>query len=211
MSGPFVGAALGPARRPWKGSRIAGHEPQFARHLPLTSKAAFKNIWSRGPDLNRGPADYESAALPTELPRRLFDCNIRGKKLSNFGRSSCAALARTANAPRASRRMRRREILQREMGYISHATPTPTSTNSANDHTAYLTPSELERCVRQASTSETSSANNSMAPKWLSRSALLISMDALQFTQLLLPVAISITSNTASTFTTPAAAMKRVP
>jgi hypothetical protein len=27
-------------------------------------------FWSRGPDLNRGPADYESAALPTELPRR---------------------------------------------------------------------------------------------------------------------------------------------
>jgi hypothetical protein len=28
--------------------------------------------WSRGPDLNRGPADYESAALPTELPRPSF-------------------------------------------------------------------------------------------------------------------------------------------
>src|SRR5487761_384277 len=25
--------------------------------------------WSRGADLNRRPADYESAALPTELPR----------------------------------------------------------------------------------------------------------------------------------------------
>ncbi len=30
----------------------------------------LKDGWSRGPDLNRGPADYESAALPTELPRR---------------------------------------------------------------------------------------------------------------------------------------------
>jgi hypothetical protein len=28
-----------------------------------------KKIWSRGADLNRRPADYESAALPTELPR----------------------------------------------------------------------------------------------------------------------------------------------
>jgi hypothetical protein len=28
-----------------------------------------KNRWSRDPDLNRRPADYESAALPTELPR----------------------------------------------------------------------------------------------------------------------------------------------
>jgi hypothetical protein len=26
-------------------------------------------IWSRRSDLNRGPADYESAALPTELRR----------------------------------------------------------------------------------------------------------------------------------------------
>ncbi len=25
--------------------------------------------WSRGPGLNRGPAVYETAALPTELPR----------------------------------------------------------------------------------------------------------------------------------------------
>src|SRR2546422_3429001 len=28
-----------------------------------------KEIWSRRADLNRGPADYESAALPTELRR----------------------------------------------------------------------------------------------------------------------------------------------
>ena len=33
--------------------------------------------------MNRGPADYESAALPTELPRRCIDCSIRPKNLSN--------------------------------------------------------------------------------------------------------------------------------
>ena len=27
------------------------------------------NDWSRSPDLNRGPTDYESVALPTELLR----------------------------------------------------------------------------------------------------------------------------------------------
>ena len=29
-----------------------------------------RNDWSRRPDLNRGPVDYESTALPTELRRR---------------------------------------------------------------------------------------------------------------------------------------------
>ena len=29
----------------------------------------FEGLWSRRADLNRGPADYESAALPTELRR----------------------------------------------------------------------------------------------------------------------------------------------
>ena len=60
--------------------------------------------WSRGPDLNRGPADYESAALPTELPRRLFDCNIRGKNLSNFGRVWCVAWERPVGALDVARR-----------------------------------------------------------------------------------------------------------
>jgi hypothetical protein len=158
--------------------------------------------------LNRGPADYESAALPTELPRRLFDCNIGGKKLSNFGR--VVYTADVHHRPTA-RSLRYCGNAQREMGYISHATPTPTRTNSANDHNAYLTPPGLARCVKHASATETSSANSSIAPKWLSRSRLLINMNAPQINQLLLPVAISITSNTASAFTTPAAAMKRVP
>jgi hypothetical protein len=109
------------------------------------------------------------------------------------------------------RSARTHRILQRETGYISHATPTPTSTNNAKDHSAYLTPPARLRCDKHASATETSSANNSIAPKWLSRSVLAMNRNALQFTQLLLPVAISIVSSTASTFTTPAAAMNRVP
>src|SRR6202162_926588 len=138
---------------------------------------------------------YESAALPTELPRRLFDCNIRGKKLSNFGRVWCVAWERPVGAldmtcrdgllahlmhragticSHALRRLRHHGILQREIGYISQATPTPTSTKSAKDQSAYLTPPVLVRCVRHASATETSSANSSIAPRWLSRGALLM-------------------------------------
>ena len=42
--------------------------------------------WSRGPDLNRGPVDYESTALPTELPRLgVSQCSIAWKIVSNEG------------------------------------------------------------------------------------------------------------------------------
>src|ERR1700687_1442414 len=45
----------------------------------------LENRWSRGPDLNRGPVDYESTALPTELPRlRVIHSSIAWKKLSNM-------------------------------------------------------------------------------------------------------------------------------
>src|SRR5580692_642137 len=170
-------------------------------------READGNIWSRGPDLNRGPADYESAALPTELPRRLLDCNIGAKKLSNFGRIVCAAQERPGSGPF----LRVHGIIQRDIGYISQATPRPTSTNNANDHRTYLTPPARVRCERHASANETSSANSSIAPKWLSRSALLRKIKAPQITQTLLPVEISIVSSTANRFTTPAAAIKRVP
>jgi hypothetical protein len=96
-----------------------------------------------------------------------------------FGNDTGARCARIIS-PRAARRLHHRGILQRETGYISQATPTPISTNSANDHSAYLTPPELVRCVRHASTSETSSANSSRAPKWLRRSARLSTMSAPQ-------------------------------
>src|SRR6202040_1122357 len=39
--------------------------------------------WSRGWELHPRPADYESAALPLSYLGVSFDCNIRGKKLSN--------------------------------------------------------------------------------------------------------------------------------
>src|SRR4026208_2479654 len=47
--------------------------------------------WSRRAGLNRGPADYESAALPTELrrrgqerePKRTVDCNRVETDLAN--------------------------------------------------------------------------------------------------------------------------------
>src|SRR5579872_325520 len=54
--------------------------------------------WSREPDLNRRPADYESAALPTELSRLATDSiplgplpatHTRSKK-SHHRRSNCA-------------------------------------------------------------------------------------------------------------------------
>src|SRR5271155_2581640 len=164
-------------------------------------RTSRRDGWSRGPDLNRGPADYESAALPTELPRRLLDCNIGAKKLSNFGREMCAARERPADAHRkcvaygrlvsrgaCARHVRcvlGRRILQREMGYISQATPTPISTNSANDQSAYLRPPARVRWDRHASATEIRSANSSIAPRWLSRSALLMKMNAPHITQLL--------------------------
>ena len=42
---------------------------------PERGAGGFAKTWSRGADLNRRPADYESAALPTELPR-LRDLNL---------------------------------------------------------------------------------------------------------------------------------------
>src|SRR5581483_11506041 len=51
---------------------VCGKVPSGAagkHELWLGSNPGKTRNWSRGPDLNRGPADYESAALPTELPR----------------------------------------------------------------------------------------------------------------------------------------------
>jgi hypothetical protein len=42
--------------------------------------------------LNLRPADYESAALPTELPRHRNECNIAVKKLSNKGLESACEI-----------------------------------------------------------------------------------------------------------------------
>jgi hypothetical protein len=57
--------------------------------------------WSRGPDLNRGPVDYESTALPTELPRpNELQCSIQRKKLSNHDRRNVSrpVISRTGTA-----------------------------------------------------------------------------------------------------------------
>ena len=44
--------------------------PQSSDGLPPWEAIANRlNVWSRKSDLNRRPADYESAALPTELLR----------------------------------------------------------------------------------------------------------------------------------------------
>jgi hypothetical protein len=40
------------------------------RDFEITFRNPFKNLWSRRADSNRLPADYESAALPTELRRQ---------------------------------------------------------------------------------------------------------------------------------------------
>ena len=42
---------------------------QRSRRSGRENRRNFAEIWSRRSDLNRGPADYESAALPTELRR----------------------------------------------------------------------------------------------------------------------------------------------
>lgn len=57
------------------------------------------------------------------------------------------------------------EEAQREIGYIIHATPTPIATNKLSDHSVYLIQPAAVRWVRHASAMETSSANNSIAPK----------------------------------------------
>ena len=43
--------------------------PRHPCPLLKACQAGFSEEWSRRPDLNRGPAVYETAALPTELRR----------------------------------------------------------------------------------------------------------------------------------------------
>src|SRR5271165_517358 len=96
----------------------------------------------------------------------------------------------------------------RENGYISHAAPTPIRMKSRNDLTAYLMRSEAVRRVRHVSAIETSAANDTIAQKWL----IVVPATKIPLSiQVLRPDAISYASNTAIKFTTPAAAMKRVP
>src|ERR1700719_4995942 len=102
--------------------------------------------WSRGPDLNRGPVDYESTALPTELPRlRVIHSSIARKKLSN-----AAVRAAAKNA-------------YRENGYISQPIPIATRRNVRNAHNIYFTRSDVSRFERNANVMDTTSAKNASA------------------------------------------------
>ena len=78
------------------------------------------------------------------------------------------------------------------------------TTKRANDHAAYLTRSAVVLCVRQASAKDARRAKTRSAGKWLTGRA-----EA--GTQVLRPDAISYASQMLIRFTTPAAAMKRVP
>src|ERR1700731_2904956 len=99
--------------------------------------------WSRGPDLNRGPVDYESTALPTELPRLgVIHCSIARKKLSN---AAVRAAARNA---------------YRENGNISQPIPMATRRNVRNAQAKYFARSVAPRLDRNAKVSDTMKAKN---------------------------------------------------
>ncbi len=55
--------------------------------LTMGKRGKHRRYWSRGADLNRRPADYESAALPTELPRRKLNLTSQGKGVKRVVRS----------------------------------------------------------------------------------------------------------------------------
>src|ERR1700680_1532234 len=99
--------------------------------------------WSRGPDLNRGPVDYESTALPTELPRpRVIHSSIVRKKLSN---TAMWVAARND---------------YRENGYITQPLPIATKRNARNAHAKYLARSVVPRLDRNAKVADTTSAKS---------------------------------------------------
>ena len=96
--------------------------------------------------MNRGPVDYESTALPTELPRlRIIHSSIARKKLSNAG-----IQADTRSG-------------YRESGYISQPIPTAISRNAKNAHRIYFTRSEALFFERNANVTDTATAKNNKA------------------------------------------------
>src|SRR5215813_3788622 len=60
---------------------------QWGRPRPgaFNKPAALKSLWSRLPDLNRRPTDYESVALPTELSRLVRDADPKASRLALTG------------------------------------------------------------------------------------------------------------------------------
>ena len=76
--------------------------------------------WSRGPDLNRGPVDYESTALPTELPRPwVIHSSIAWKKVSNAAMTAATRIGYWEN------------------GYISQPIPNATKRKAKKAQRAY--------------------------------------------------------------------------
>src|SRR5215470_10300424 len=53
--------------------------------IPPHKQTARKSTWSRLPDLNRRPTDYESVALPTELSRLVRDADPKASRLARIG------------------------------------------------------------------------------------------------------------------------------
>src|SRR5882762_821850 len=104
----------------------------------LRSSDNCRKNWSRGPDLNRGPVDYESTALPTELPRLgVIHSSIAWKKLSN---AAVKAAARNG---------------YRENGNISQPIPIATKRNIRNAHPKYFARSNAPRLDRKAKVADT--------------------------------------------------------
>ena len=66
--GSGAAAAVRWRKRPSRCCQCAASTDRAERRRP-ENRAVCYEIWSRRSDLNRGPADYESAALPTELRR----------------------------------------------------------------------------------------------------------------------------------------------
>ena len=52
---------------------VCGYTAQFKNERGIRSNILIPHcLWSRRADSNRGPADYESAALPAELRRLIW-------------------------------------------------------------------------------------------------------------------------------------------
>ena len=101
--------------------------------------------------MNRGPVDYESTALPTELPRLgVIHSSIAWKKLSN---AAVKAAARNDYC---------------EKGYISQPIPIATRRNARNAHAKYFARSTAPRLDRYANVSDTTSEKSVRASKCVS-------------------------------------------
>jgi hypothetical protein len=98
--------------------------------------------------LNRGPVDYESTALPTELPRLcVIHFSIVRKKLSNTGMEGDSRSD------------------YRENGYISQPIPIATRRKARNDHKTYFARSGAFCFDRNANVTDTTNAKNASAWK----------------------------------------------